>query len=130
MTSTLIRQQSAVHQRKGGKTLAAGTTQGLRREGEVFRGRFINNEGLKRELQGRDFLDLLAKNEVLGIAASWAELEKCEIRRYQYLNKGRCKTTRYGRNPEELVVYFKNIIQSYFEAIVAYLEENMDRYKR
>jgi len=59
----------------------------------------------------------------MGLAESSTGLEKFVIRGYKSFIKGRCKITRYGRNPGGLVVYVKNIIDKYVEEIVKEMKE-------
>ena len=62
---------------------------------------------------------------MFGIAESWAELEKYEIRGYQSYNKSRCKITKFGRNPGGLAVYVRNITESNVEEITMEIKEIM-----
>jgi hypothetical protein len=54
-------------------------TEGFDMAAGISRIGFINIEGLKSKFQSRDFFDLLKVTDVVGIAESWARLEKYEI---------------------------------------------------
>ena len=60
---------------------------------------------------------------MIGLVENWTGLEKYEIRGYKYFIKGRCKITRYQKNPGGLVACVKNIIDQYEEGIVTEMEE-------
>jgi hypothetical protein len=60
----------------------------------------------------------LEEKEMMGLEESWTGLQKYEIREYKCFIKGRCKITRYGKNPGGLVACVKNIIDQYVGGIV------------
>jgi hypothetical protein len=66
----------------------------------------------------RTFLDSLRKNDVFGLAESWAEFETYKIKGYTSYIKGSNKTARFGRNPGGLVVYVKNSINSINKKVI------------
>jgi hypothetical protein len=65
----------------------------------------------------------LEEKEMMGLAESWTELEKYDIRGYKCFIKSRCKITRYGKNPGRLVACVKNITDQYVLGIVTEMEE-------
>jgi hypothetical protein len=55
--------------------------------------------------------------KIKSVRESCKGIENFEIRGYMSFVKGRGKITKYGINPEELVVYVKNIIDQCVEEI-------------
>jgi hypothetical protein len=84
---------------------------------------FLNIEGLRNKLGTTDFLDLLRAQDILGIAESWAGLETYNISGYTSYFKGRCKISKFGRNPGVLAVYIKDDISKGVKEIVSDMKE-------
>jgi hypothetical protein len=84
---------------------------------------FLNIEGLRNKLGTTDFLDLLRAQDILGIAESWAGLETYNISGYTSCFRGRCKISKFGRNPGGLAVYNKDYISKGVKEIVSDMKE-------
>jgi hypothetical protein len=79
--------------------------------------------GLKSKVCSKDFLDVLWKHDIFGIAESWAGLEVFEINGFISFSKGRTKVAKFGRNPGGLVVYIGDGISKRVTEIMTNMKE-------
>jgi hypothetical protein len=84
---------------------------------------YLNIEGPHSKLGTTDFLDLLRAQNIFAIAESWAGLEPYNISGYTSYFKGRCKISKFGRNPGGLAVYIKDDISKGVKEIVSDMKE-------
>jgi exonuclease III len=123
LRSWLMKDADSTNKKRKNNKARSESTYGSDGVAGVLKIGFLNIEGLQNKLGTTDFLDLLRVQDILGIAESWAGLETYNISGYTSYFKGRCKISKYGRNPGGLAVYIKDDISEGIKVIVSDMKE-------